>query len=160
MKRLLTLGTVVVLALVSSGLLLAQSNPQVGTWQLNVAKSKFVGTQAPKHETTTITAQGDGAKVSTDGVAGDGSRIAYSYTTNYDGKDSSVSGVGAPGGEDALAIKRVDANTIITTTKKAGKVIGTNRAVVSKDGKVLTITGKRTSEQGQPVTFTVVYDKQ
>jgi len=62
--------------------------------------------------------------------------------------------------EDTIAIKRVNANTITTTTKKAGKVIGTNRAVVSKDGKVLTITGKRTSEQGQPVTFTVVYDKQ
>jgi hypothetical protein len=42
--------------------------------------------------------------------------------------------------------------------KKAGKVIGPNRAVVSRHGKVL--TGKGTSGQGQPVTFTVVYDKQ
>jgi hypothetical protein len=160
MKRLLTLGTVVVLALVSSGPLLAQSNPEVGTWKLNVAKSKFVGTQAPKNETTTITAQGDGAKVSTDGVAGDGSRIAYSYTTNYDGKDSPVSGVGAPGGEDTLAVKRVDANTTSSTGKKAGKVIRTNRTVVSKDGKVRTVTARGTNDQGQPVSATTVWGKQ
>jgi hypothetical protein len=48
MKRLLTLGAVVVLAFVSSGLLLAQSNPRVGRWKLNVAKSKSVNAQAQR----------------------------------------------------------------------------------------------------------------
>ena len=144
----------------TAGLLLAQSNPQVGTWKLNVAKTKYVGAEAPKSQTRTVTAQGEGAKISVEGVAADGSRVAYSYTTNYDGKDSPVSGVGAPRGEDALAIKRVDANTTTTTTKKAGKVIGTNRSVIFKDGKVLTITVKRTDDQGKPFSVTAVSDKQ
>jgi hypothetical protein len=107
MKRLLTLDTVVVLALVSSGLLLAQSNPFVGIWKLNVAKSKYVTAPAPKSETRTVEAQGKGGKYSYEGVAGDGSRIAYSYMTNYDGKDSPISGVGQPNAGDTIAIKRV-----------------------------------------------------
>ena len=160
MKRLLLFATVVALSLVTSGMLVAQSNPQVGTWKLNVAKSKYVNAQAPKNETRTVEPQGADAKNSFDGVAGDGSRIAYNYTTNYDGKDSAISGVGAPGGEDTLAVKRVDANTTTSTGKKAGKVIRTNRTVVSKDGKVMTITAKGTNEQGQPVSTTTVWDKQ
>jgi hypothetical protein len=100
MKRFLAFATVVGLSLVASGLLLAQSNSEVGTWKLDVAKSKYVNTPAPKSDTATITPQGDGIKNSVEGVAGDGSRIAYSYTANYDGKDSAISGVGAPGGED------------------------------------------------------------
>ena len=41
MKRLLVFTTVVVLVVVASGVLLAQSNPLDGTWKLNPAKSKF-----------------------------------------------------------------------------------------------------------------------
>ena len=54
-----------------------------------------------------------------DGVAGDGSRIAYSYTTNYDGKDSAISGVGFPNGADTIAVKRVDANTTTATVEES-----------------------------------------
>lgn len=158
MKRLLVFATLVALSLVTSGLLLAQSD--IGTWKLNLAKSKFVNAQPPKSTTRTYQAQGDGVKESVDGVAADGSRIAYSFTFNYDDKDSPISGVGAPGGEDTLVVKRVDANTNTAIGKKAGKTIRTNRIVVSKDGKVMTITAKWTNEQGQPTSTTTVYDKQ
>ena len=160
MKRLLTFVTVVVLTVVASGLLLAQSNPDVGTWKLNTAKSKYVNTPAPKNTTATVTTQGEGVKVSVEGVAGNGSRVAYSYTNNYDGKDSAISGVGAPGGEDTIAFKRVNANTTTSTAKKAGKLIRTSKYVVSKDGKVRTITTKGTDDQGKPISATTVWDKQ
>jgi hypothetical protein len=156
MKRPLTLAAVVVLALVSSGLLLAQSNPLVGTWKINLAKSSFSppGT-GPKSDALTIQAQGDGVKIRADGVAADGSRIASSYVTNMDGKYSAISGPGFPNGADTIAVKRVDANTSTGTAKKAGKVVYTRTMVVSKDGKVLTITAK-----GQPASSTTVWDKQ
>jgi hypothetical protein len=160
MKQLLTFVTVAVLALASLGLLLAQSNPQVGTWKLNVAKSKYVNTQAPKNETRTTEVQGDGAKTTFEGVAGNGSRIAWSYTTKYDGKDSPISGAGAPMGTDSITTKRVNATTTTTTTKKAGKPIRTTTTVVSEDGKVMTITGKWTNEQGQSASLTSIWDKQ
>ena len=65
MKRLLMIATVAILAVVFSGLLLAQSD--IGTWKLNVAKSKYVNTQAPKNETRTVEPQGAGAKNSFEG---------------------------------------------------------------------------------------------
>jgi hypothetical protein len=161
MKRLLTLATVFVLAVVFSGPLLAQSNPLVGTWKINLAKSSFTpaGT-GPKSDTLTVQAQGDGVKISADGVNADGTRIAFSYTTNLDGKVSAISGPGFPNGADTVAVKRVDANTNTATGKNAGEVVYTRRLVVSKDGKVMTITGKGTDEQGKPTTSTTVWDKQ
>lgn len=144
-----------------SGLLLAQSNPAIGTWKLNLAKSKYSPpSAAPKEQTRTVEAQGDGAKYTFDGAAGDGSRIAWNFTTNYDAKDSSISGVGQPLGAESIAIKRVNPNTFTYTLSKASKVIMTGRAVVSKDGKTTTITSKGTNEQGQTITSTQVYDKQ
>jgi len=160
MKRMLMFTTIVVLSAVSSGVLLAQSNPLIGTWKVDVAKSKYVNAQGPKSGTLTIQVQGDGVKINSEGVAGDGSSVAFSYVTNLDGKDSVVSGVGTPGGEDATAIKRINANTFAGTGKKSGKVFRTFRFVVSKDGKVLTISGKGTNAQGQPVSATQVLDKQ
>jgi len=159
MKRILVLVAAVALSLVASGVLLAQNDAFAGTWKLNVAKSKFMGTPAPKSETRTVVAQGDGLKVTYEGIAADGSPIAYSLTTNLDGKDSAISGAG-PFGADTVAAKRVDANTTISTAKKAGKTVLTTRTVVSKDGKVTTQTVKGTSEQGQPISYTTVWDKQ
>ena len=105
-------------------------------------------------------AQGNGARISYEGVAADGSRVAYSYATNYDGKDSPISGVGQANGADTIAIQRVDANTTTATLKKAGKVVATTRTEVSKDGKVTTIDSKGTDANGKPRNVVSVYDKQ
>lgn len=142
-NRILVVFTALALALFVPSVLLAQSDAFIGTWKLNTAKSKFNPGPAPQSETRTTEAQGNGIKVSLEGTAGDGSRIAYSYTANFDGKDNPISGTGAPNGADTIAVKRVNANTIETTNKKAGKVVGTVRLVVSKDGKVTTITAER-----------------
>jgi hypothetical protein len=160
MKRLLMLATIFCLTVVPSGLLLAQSNPFVGTWKLNVAKSKYVNAQAPKSETRTVEAQGNGAKFSFEGVAGDGSRIAWSYTTNYDGKDSAISGVGVVMGADTIASKRTGANSMSSTFKKAGKAVRTTTTMVSNDGKATTVASKWTNEQGQSASQTAIFEKQ
>lgn len=160
MKRFFVFATVAALSLVASGLLLAQTNSALGTWKLNVAKSKYVNTQAAKSETRTVEAQGNGAKYTYEGVAADGSKIAFSFTTNYDGKDSPIIGVGYPNGADTIAIKRVDAKTTTASAKKSGKVVVTTTSVVSSDGKVTTNTTKWTNAQGQPTSATTVWDKQ
>jgi len=57
--------------------------------KLNLTKSKYNTAQPPKSETETAEAQGDGStKLSYEGVAADGSPFAFSFATNYDGKDS------------------------------------------------------------------------
>ena len=159
MKRILALIPALALSLSASGALLAQDNPFVGTWKLNLAKSKFTGTLAPKSKTRTVVAQGSGEKVSYDGIAADGSPISYSYTTNLDGKDAPYSGK-QPFGADTIAVTRVDANTVTAVLKKGGKTLVTTKSEVSKDGKVTTNTEKGANAKGQPVNQVTVWDKQ
>jgi hypothetical protein len=159
MTRSFLFVRVLALTLVTFGALAAQSTPQVTIRKLNVAKSKFDPPSiAPQGETRTIETQGDSVKASTNGIAADGSRIAYSYTTKYDGKDSPISGVGFPLGADTVAEKRVDVYTTTSIAKKAGKVVLTTRSVVSKDGKLTTITAKGKTKDGKPVRITLVWD--
>jgi hypothetical protein len=155
MKHILTLAVIVTLSVTG---LLAQTNPFIGAWKLNTAKSKWNPGPGPQSETRTYEAQGNGVKVNTEGTAADGSRIAYSYTANYDGKDNPISGVGAPSGGETIAFKRVNPNTTEVTLKKSGKIVQTARWVV--DGKVLTITSKGTSATGQPTNNVTVWEKQ
>lgn len=162
MKRGLVLVAAAALLFVSSGSLFAQTDLQVGTRKLNLAKSKFApGAPFPKGETRTVELLGDGlVKNSTNGISSNGSRIAYSYTTRYDGKDSVISGVGFPLGADTVAETRVDAYTTTSVSKKAGRVVMTTRSVVSRDGKVTTITTKGIGPQGQPISSKLVWDRQ
>src|SRR5438128_1274301 len=98
-----------------------KDNPTIGTWKLNVAKSKYNPGPPPKNQTIAIEARGaDGQKATADGVLADGSRVAYSYTANYDGKDYPymTGAVGTPNGADTIAIKRIDAYTFEITGKR------------------------------------------
>ena len=154
----------VVLALVfciaMSGTLCAQDNPFAGTWKLNTAKSKFEPGPGPKSMTRTIAAQGTGASYSFEAVGADGASIAYGFSTNYDGKDSAITGKGAPGGADAIALKRVSARKIEGTLKKDGKEIGKVVAEVSSDGKVSTVHSKGKTAEGKDFSSDSIYDKQ
>jgi hypothetical protein len=163
MKRVfITIAVVVALALAGSSLLLAQGNTEVwaGTWKLNPAKSKFTGIPAPKSETRTVEAQGRALKFTFEGIAADGSRIAYSFTSDLDGKPVPESGSGTTNGSEMITIKLIDSNTTTSTATRAGKVVATNQTVVSKDGKTTTITAKGTSVNGQPTSTVTVWDKQ
>ena len=68
----------------------AQGDPAVGTWKLNLGKSKYSPGPAPKSQTITITAAGNGIRVSAKGVDGDGKATSTEYTASYDGRDVPV----------------------------------------------------------------------
>jgi len=159
MRRMLALTAVVVMSLAASGALLAQDNPFVGTWKLNLAKSKYSGEQPPKSETRTVVAQGDGLKITYEGIAADGSLISRGFTTNLDGQDVPYTGMVSTGA-DTIAVKRVDTNTTTAISKRAGKTLYMTTTVVSREGKVTTQTIKGTNAQGQPISITTVWDKQ
>ena len=57
-------------------------------------------------------------------------------------------------------IKRIDDNTSEATLKKAGKVVRNAKRVISKNGKVMTITMSGTDEKGEKINNVAVYDKQ
>jgi hypothetical protein len=151
----LTLGLVIVAGV---AVLSAQTtNPRIGTWQLNVAKSKYSPGPAPQSQTLKIEAVGEGERVTSEITNAAGAKSVTVYTANYDGKPSPLKGSEIA---DMVSIKRIDANTTERTDTKNGKVVQTFTRVLSKDGKTMTVTVKGTNAQGQTVNNVVVFEKQ
>jgi hypothetical protein len=151
--------TFAVLGLPVAGPARAQADPFLGTWKLNVSKSKFVPGPPRKSETRMVESSPTGLKVSIKRVNGDGSIQEYEYTTNLDSKSYPITGQG-PYGADSIAANLTAPNTIQSTLNKDGKVLATGTSVVSKDGKVLTITMKGVDANGKPFNSVAVFDKQ
>ena len=139
------------------GTVVAQSDPNVGTWTLNVAKSKWSPGPAIKSGTTVITAAGKGHKVTVDQVIADGSKRHYEYTSADDGKEVPI--VGNHPDADTVLRTRVDAATTRAVMKKGGKVTTTQTAVLSADGKTRTVTTTGTNAAGQAVNNVAVFEK-
>ena len=131
----------------------------IGTWKLNVEKSKYSPAPMPvKNLSVTREASDGGVKVTTTGEQADGAAINASYTAKYDGKDVQVTG-NAP--YDTISIKQVNANTLTDQRKKTGGPYhATSRLVVSKGGKTMTVTTKGVNTAGTNFTSTFVLDKQ
>jgi hypothetical protein len=134
---------------------LAQSN--LGTWTLNVAKSKYSNNNPPKSTTLTIEGSGNVTTTTVDVVANDGTSQHWGWRSAYDGRDTRITGNNP--NADSASRRRVSPTTTETTFKKDGKVTTVNPAVVSDDGKTMTITAKGTDPQGKPVLNVQVFEK-
>jgi hypothetical protein len=155
--RAATLGLILAAAAIAIISLPAQaSDPAAGTWELNLAKSKFTNFPAPKSQTRTYEVTGQQVKMIAKGIDAQGNPTLVQYTANYDGKDYPYTGTPIA---DTISFTPVDALTANWTTKKAGKVVFTGTRVISKDGKVMTFSGKGTDAKGQPVESIMVFDK-
>jgi hypothetical protein len=156
------LPTRFVIALVLAGLasvgVPAQTpDPFVGTWKLNVAKSKTTFQSG----TTVVESTKDGIKTTADMVRGDGTADHFTWTAKYDGRDNPVIGASPYGsGAHSIALTRIDSHTATIVTKLDGKVTITQTLVVSVDGKTRTIHTTGTDDKGQPVSTTAIYEKQ
>jgi hypothetical protein len=132
---------------------LAQGNPRVGTWKLNLAQSSYQQGEAPGSETRTYLATEDGGlQLTTDGRLADGTKQPSGYRAKFDGKDYPYSGAAG----DTIAITG-DGWTSDATVKMRTKVTQTVHTVLSKDGKTMTQTSKTAS--GRPIS-TRIYEKQ
>jgi hypothetical protein len=157
MKRAIGYVAVVLLVAMATTQLFAKDNPLFGTWKLNLAKSKYTGIPAPKELTRSVAADGDAVKYVNSGTAADGSSISFTFTVKYDGMDYPITGK-APYDADMIAIKRVNDYTYEAVLKKGGQVVGTTKVMVSKDGKVTTLTGTGVADPTK--NSVTVYDKQ
>ena len=132
-----------------------QDNPNMGTWKLNEAKSKFAG--KARNQTVVYEAAGDQIKVTVDGVDENGGAVHSEWTGKFDGKDYPVTGDAS---SDSRSYRVINKNTMEFTGKKGGKVNLTGRIAVSPNGKMRTVTTTATDEQGKKAMTTAVYDKQ
>ena len=139
----------------------AQTKPDavIGTWTLNVSKSKYDPGPTPKSNTLMFAVAGDGIKVMAKGQDSAGNPTSTEYTAKYDGKDYPLTLVGTTD-FDHVSLKRIDAFKAEGTRKKSGKVVQTYTRVVSADGKTLTLTVDGTDSKGRKVHNVIVYDKQ
>jgi hypothetical protein len=129
----------------------------LGTWTLNVAKSKYDPGPAPKSQTTILEAVADGAtKERGDRVNADGSRTQWEWTAKFDGKDYPVKG---DPDRDTVSLKKIDDNTIDVTNKKDGKVTNTMKIVVAKDGKSRTNEASFANAKGVKVHNIMFFDR-
>jgi len=130
----------------------------IGTWTLNVAKSKFDPGPAPKSQTHKIEAwDDDGVKFTSDGVDAEGKPVHWELQAKYDGKFYEFKG---NANADMAAYKRIDANTVHMTTRFGGKQNTSSMIVVSKDGSTRTVTQVGTNAKGQKVNNVIVYERQ
>jgi hypothetical protein len=160
--RAVVLGVVVTLGVVlGAGIVSVSaqaSDARIGTWKLNVAKSKYSpGPAELQSLTVKVEASGQGEKLTAEGVNAAGTPTMTQYTANFDGKDYPLTG---SQNFDKVSLKRIDARTTERTDKKGDKVVLTRTRVVSQDGKTMTVTEKGTNAQGQAVDNVVVFEKQ
>ena len=131
---------------------------------MNAAKSKFSPGPAPKSATLVIEAQSDSIKAKYEEIEGDDSRTGYEYTATLDdGKDYPLTGSTRPerlGQAETVLLRSSGARAYGGQFKKSGQIVMTNRIVVSKDGKTMTLTANGADAKGQPITAVVVWDRQ
>ena len=160
MNRILRAGLIgsALCAAVTSGLL-AKAHPATeaiaGTWQLNTAASKGM-MPAMKSETRIYAVNGIKVTMHSDAVDASGKSLSSSYDAAYDGKAYPT--VGYPTA-DTIALTKVDSHTVTAILRKGTAVTATARAVVSHDGKHLTIARKMGTPPGKVVASTAVYDR-
>ncbi len=156
-KSVVMSALVLISALALAGIAVAADN-NLGTWKLNLAKSKYAAGEAPKSQTLKIEAWGgDGIKYAADGIGPDGKPTHAEFQAKYDGKEYAFKG---NPNADMISYKRIDANTLQASLKLKGKATITAKAEVSKDGKTRTVTQTGTDAQGKPVNIVSVYEKQ
>ena len=154
MKRMICLLTFAMLFAASA--CVAADDPNMGTWKLNEAKSKY-SPGAPKNTSVVYEAAGDNVKVTVDGVGADGKPTHNEWTGKFDGKDYPLTGDPTA---DTRSYKKIDTRTMELTNKKGGKPVVTGKITVSADGKSRTVAVSGTDASGKKVTSTAVYDKQ
>jgi hypothetical protein len=136
----------------------AQSDPLLGMWQLNLAKSKYSPGPSPKSGTIYVRGEGQNRKATAVGIDAAGNPTAILLPEYIpDGKPHPVTGAPA---YDASVWTRVDAYTLNVSRTKAGKIVQTVSNVVTPDGKTLTLTTTGTDENGRQFNNIAVYDKQ
>src|SRR4051812_40809513 len=135
----------------------AEQDQLLGTWQLNVAKSRYAPGPGPISETRTYMRGPNGVEGTIQRRFQDGRSERIEYISEYD-REYPVMGTAA---YDHIQLKRLDARTAEAVLSHAGRVYGTARRVIAPDGKTMTITFRveTASASGGNVINDAIYEK-
>jgi len=142
------------------------TDPRLGTWKLNVAKSKFspafyalMNLAPPKEQTVALRELGvDELEMTITGTLTDGKAITSKSTFPRQGGAVKIQQSPLPEGMTIVST-RLDPNASFATYMLNGKQVFVGQSVVSKDGKTMRLTVKGTDPQGKPFEQVTVLDK-
>ena len=132
----------------------AEQDLLLGSWQLDLGKSRYIPGPPPRGETRTYVRDKDGMKGTIRRQRDDGREEVIEYRADFD-REYPVMGTEA---YDTIRLKRIDAYTAEAVLSHAGRVFGTARRMVSADGRTLTITFRQ-EDRGILESNTAVYRK-
>jgi hypothetical protein len=132
------------------------ADPIVGTWKLNVAKSKFAA-GAELTAGTRVYTEANGLYTLDQKLTGTDGKERSNRVQYRDGKDEKQATAGPA---DTTLGKKIDANTWDFDLKKDGKVVGHVHRVVSADGKSLSVHNTGMQLSGATGDETLVFDRQ
>ena len=133
-----------------------RDDPILGSWKLNLVKSKYIPGPAPQSQTRTYRQTPSGIFCTIETVDAKGNRQPkIEFHEKYDGTDYPITGstVG-----DALALVRINDYLAEATMKHAGMVVATTRRIITDNGKTLMLIYKEISQE-HPVDNIIVYDR-
>jgi hypothetical protein len=129
----------------------------IGTWKVNLAKSTYSPGPAPKSQTSTVEAEGQGIRITNETINAQGNPAKIVLVEAHDGKFHPVTGNPAYDAESETDISN-SASVIIRT--KAGRVVQALIAVISPDRKTWTVTNAGVNADGRQYNNVVVREKQ
>ena len=133
----------------------SQLDPAIGSWQLNLAKSKYTPGTAPANLRVTVEAAGQGVKVTATTLRQSGQKIEVHYTAYLDGKDYPVTG--SPD-YDTVSLTR-KGNMVEGTRKRNGIVVQTYQRFVSEDKRTMTVATTGKDAAGNTLNRVAVFDR-
>jgi hypothetical protein len=136
-------------------------DPLIGTWAINLSKSKLNG-PAPKSHYRTFDYSHDGMIICTNGTVDAQGKSAFGvWEARLDGSEGKEFHRDVGATPSALVyMKRTDPYTIQITAKRNGKVFTWGTFTLSKDGQSLVQSLESYDKNGNKVLFVRAYDKQ
>ena len=154
------LGTLLLPALAAYGQATNSSQDQLmGTWVMDLAKSKFDPDPGIGQRTMTFTAKDAGFHCVINTIVSGGfaaGAVVSEYDAALDGKEHNTPDLAVA----TVTFNRTDANTIQRVGKRNGEQVETYTMKFSNNGKTLTVTVNSKDPQGNLNNSTQVYNKQ
>jgi hypothetical protein len=148
--------TALVLALIPACTEVRPTDPLVGTWTLNIQRSRFRPGLPPKSMTVTYDQTSTGLHALSVVVLRDGSSSRNEYTAAYDGKDYPIIGVAQV---DAVSLRQIDTLTTERIDKRAGQRVQSYMRQLYADGRTLIVTQKGTDAAGSIVDHQMIFER-
>lgn len=136
---------------------LTQSNLLVGTWKLNLEKSKFSPGPPPKSQTLNFQRAGQDLQNTAETVDAQGQVTKIVFMHIYDGKPHPTTGNPL---FDATTYTPIDDHHVKWVRSKAEKPVQSGTNELSADGKTFTVSTEGVGTNGQPISNVAVYDRQ